>query len=195
MALDLHKIGVKFFVEDRSTQTLLEFIPIFHGWIQTYALEDLLIDVADYSHVHAGPGILLIAHEGNYGIDETGDRRGMVYYSKRRLEGSLPERLATVCRKALQACLLLEEEPELEGRIRFRGEEIQIFANDRLSAPNDDETFQAFEPTLTEFLARLYPDDMDCSLTREADPQERLSVTVRASTSVSVGTLLERLEM
>ena len=74
--MDLQKIGMKFFAEDGSTIDLVEFIPIFHRWIQNKALSDLLIDVADYSHVHAGPGILLIAHEGNYAVDETGNRRG-----------------------------------------------------------------------------------------------------------------------
>lgn len=191
--MELHKLGVKFFVQDPASVGFLEFIPIFHRWIQTRALDDLLIDVADYSHVHAGPGILLVAHEGNYGVDETGNRRGLLYYSKHPLEGDLAVRLTTVCRKTLQACRLLEREPELEGRIKFRGEKLQVFANDRLAAPNTDETFAAFEPALTEFLARLYPGE-EYLLIRETDPKERFSVTVRASVPVEVGTLLERLD-
>lgn len=190
--MELHKLGVKLFVQDPTPVELLEFIPIFHRWIQTKALDDLLIDVADYSHVHAGPGILLVAHEGNYGFDETGNRRGLLYYSKHSLEGNLAARLTTVCRKTLKACRLLEQEPELEGRIKFRGEELQVFANDRLIAPNTDETFAAFESALSEFLAKLYPGE-EYLLIRETDPRERFSVTARTSVSVEVGTLLERL--
>lgn len=190
--MELHKLGVKFFVQDPTQVGFLEFIPIFHRWIQNKALDDLLIDVADYSHVHAGPGILLVAHEGNYGIDETGNRRGLLYYSKHPLQGDLTERLATVCRKTLKACQLLEREPELEGRIKFRGEELQLFANDRLAAPNTDETFAEVEPVVTEFLTKLYSGE-ECRLNREPDPKERFSVTVKAPAPVEVGILLDRL--
>jgi hypothetical protein len=190
--MELDRLGVKCFVENAASVELLEFIPIFHRWIQTRALDDLLIDVADYSHMHAGPGILLVAHEGNYGLDETGHRRGLVYYSKRELEGSLSERLATVCRKALKACERLECEPELQGRLKFWGDELQVFANDRLLAPNSDETWAVFEPELRELLSRLYP-SADYSLSREPDPKERLSVTVKASAPAEIGALLRRL--
>jgi len=33
---------------------------------------------------------MLIAHEGNYALDETGHERGVVYYSKHTLAGELP---------------------------------------------------------------------------------------------------------
>lgn len=191
--MELHRIGFKFFVESGADIGFLEFIPIFHRWIQTRALDDLLIDVADYSHVYAGPGILLVAHEGNYAMDETGNRRGLMYYSKRELTGSLLERLTRVCGKALKACQRLEQEPELKGRIRFRGDEFEIFVNDRLLAPNSNETLAAVEPTLTEFLGRLY-EGMGYSLTREADSKERFSVTVKALAPVETGILLGRLQ-
>ncbi len=186
------RLGVKCFVENAASAELLEFIPIFHRWIQTRALDDLLIDVADYSHMHAGPGILLVAHEGNYGLDETGHRRGLVYYSKRELEGSLSERLTTVCKKVLKACERLEREPEMQGRLKFRGDELQVFANDRLLAPNSDETWAVFEPELRVLLSRLYP-SAEYSLSREPDPKERFSVTIKASAPVEIGTLLQRL--
>ena len=85
--MDLHKFGIKFFAADAERIDILKLIPIYHRWIQQSALEDLLIDVADYSHVPAGPGVMLIAHEGNYALDETGHERGVVYYSKHKLDG------------------------------------------------------------------------------------------------------------
>ena len=191
-AMDLHKIGIKFFAEEGNAIGLVEFIPIFHRWIQIDALDNLLIDVADYSHVHAGPGTLLVADEGNYGFDETGNRRGMVYYSKRPLSGTLPERLATVCQKVLKACQLLEQGPETKGRLKFRGDEVQIFSNDRLLAPNNDDAFEAFEPALEEFLTRLYPGSV-YTLERERDPKERFSVTAKTAQPVAIDTLLQRL--
>jgi hypothetical protein len=99
--VDLHKFGIKLFAVDAKRFDILKLIPMYHRWIQQKALEDLLIDVADYSHVPAGPGVMLIAHEGNYALDETGHQRGVVYYSKHTLSGELPERFAQVARKTL----------------------------------------------------------------------------------------------
>ena len=87
--MDLYKFGIKFFAADADGFDLLRLIPVYDRWIQQNALENLLIDVADYSHVPAGPGVMLIAHEGNYALDETGHERGVVYYSKRRPTGEL----------------------------------------------------------------------------------------------------------
>jgi hypothetical protein len=191
--MELHKIGVKVFADEDTHIDPLELIPVFHRWIQNRALEDMLIDVADYSHVHAGPGILLVAHEGNYGFDETDNRRGLVYYSKHPLAGGPSARLATVCRKTLIACQRLEREtPELQGRLRFKGEALQIFSNDRLVAPNTDETAAAFQPVLEDLLTRLYPDG-NTRIAREPNPRKRFALTVEDAEPVTVDTLLDRL--
>lgn len=187
--MDLHKIGVKVYAE-RPLDDPLALIPVFHRWIQQGLLDDLLIDVADYSHVPQGPGIMLIAHQGNYALDETAGRPGLAYYSKRALQGSLDERLAAVLGKALAACRLLEQDSEL----RFRGEALQVFINDRLAAPNDEASLAALEPALRNLAARLYA-GLDVTLERaDADPRERLGVELRAPEAVTVGALLERLE-
>ena len=112
--MDLNKFGIKFFAQDAQAFDILKLIPVYHRWIQRNALEDLLIDVADYSHVPSGPGVMLIAHEGNYALDETGHERGVVYYSKQKLAGDLPERFAHVAQRALQAAELMREDAELE---------------------------------------------------------------------------------
>ena len=78
-----HKFGVKLFITNPTAKSLKEFIPVFHGWIQRQALPGhMLLDVHDYSHVHHGPGILLVAHEANLSIDEAEGRRGLVYIRK-----------------------------------------------------------------------------------------------------------------
>ncbi|MGH7856127.1 MAG: hypothetical protein ACREQY_02270 [Candidatus Binatia bacterium] len=189
---DLQKLAIKLFAEPGTSPALPEFIPVFHRWIQTGPVEDLLIDVADYSHVEAGPGILLVAHEGNYAVDMAGGRMGLLYSRKQPFEGSLVERLTAVTRAALRACRLLEEAPELEGRIRFRGDEMLIVANDRLRAPNTDETLAELRGALGEFFARVYG-GMAVSLEREADPKERFSVTARVGHESGIEPLLRRL--
>jgi hypothetical protein len=190
--MDLHKFGIKFFAgTDAEKIDILKLIPIYHRWIQQNALEDLLIDVADYSHVPAGPGVMLIAHEGNYALDETGHERGVVYYSKHRLAGELPERFAQVASKALKAARLMSEDAELEGALKVPGNRLQFFANYRLVAPNTDATYAEIEPALKSFLDRLYA-GTKYTLTRELDEKERLSVRVEADGEVALETLLAR---
>ena len=188
---ELYKFGVKLYVETTGDLALTDLIPVYHRWIQRHAVPGMLIDVADYSHVHDGPGVLLIAHEGNYGMDDTNGKRGMLYYQKRPLEGNAVERLTTVCRNALQACRLLEQDPELNGAIRFRGDRLRIIANDRLLAPNDQATQQSMMTLLPELLDNLYQGDY--SMAVEPDGRERFAVDVDAAEPVSVDELLNRL--
>ena len=190
--MDLHKFGIKLFAVDAQGFDILKLIPMYHRWIQQKALEDLLIDVADYSHVPAGPGVMLIAHEGNYALDETGHERGVVYYSKHTLAGELPERFVQVARKVLKAAQLMTGDAELHGELKVPGNALQFFANDRLVAPNTDAAYAELEPTLKSFLDRLYA-GAPYTLVRESDPKERLSVRARTAAPVELQTLLARL--
>ena len=190
--MDLHKIGLKIFAEEGSTVNLVEFIPVFHRWIQEKALDNLLVDVADYSHVHAGPGIVLVAHAGNYAIDETGNRRGFVYYSKHELNGNLLHRLTNVCRHALNACKLLQAEQQFKDRLNFPGSEFQLFTNDRLNAPNTDATWAKLEPEIQGFLDTLFA-GTGFTLNRETDPRGRFQVNITVAEPVPVETLLQQL--
>jgi hypothetical protein len=190
--MDLHKFGIKLFAVDAERIDILKLIPMYHRWIQQDTLEDLLIDVADYSHVPAGPGVMLIAHEGNYALDETGHERGVVYYRKHPLAGELPERFARVAYNALRAAQLMSQDAELEGTLKLPGNHLQFFANDRLVAPNTDASYAELEPALKAFLDRLYA-GARYTLAREADRKERLSVRVQAEGEVALETLLARL--
>ena len=190
--MDLNKFGIKFFAQDAQGFDILKLIPVYHRWIQRNALQDLLIDVADYSHVPSGPGVMLIAHEGNYALDETGHERGVVYYSKNKLTGDLSERFAHVAQRALKAAELMREDAELEGAVKVPGNRLQFFANDRLVAPNTDAAYAEIEPSLRTFLDRLYA-GAPYTLTREGDPKERLSIRVQTDRPVELQTLLDRL--
>ena len=58
--MELQKLNVKIFVEGPNAVPLTDFIEIFHGWIQ--ATDGVYHDVADYSHMQAGPGVVLVAN-------------------------------------------------------------------------------------------------------------------------------------
>jgi hypothetical protein len=190
--LELHRLGIKVAAEGPDALQLDDFIPLFHRWIQQHALDELLIDVADYGHVHQGPGILLVAHEGNYSFDESGGRRGLVYYTKRALPGDLAERLRLICRRVLNAGRLIEEDAAFAGKLRFNGADLEIFANDRLTAPNSDATLKALRPAIEGLISKLHP-GVKFDLIREPDAKERFSVRVKIAGSATVPVLLSRL--
>jgi hypothetical protein len=190
--MDLYRIAVKLPAQQASGVELTELVPVFHRWIQTSAVDGLLIDVADYAHVHQGPGIMLIAHEGHYAMDLGDGRLGLQYERKRPMQGGLEERLASVCRTALRACAQLEEAPELGGRLKFAGDELRLVAGDRLVAPNDERTAESLRPAIAALAARLYG-GASCDLQLEPDPRERFAMTIKTAQPVPLSQLLQRL--
>src|ERR1700722_7223555 len=137
--MQLQHVNVKLLVQSRGVASLEPLVPVFHGWIENQdARDELLIDVADYSHVPAGPGVVLIGHEGNYSVDNTGNRLGVRYNRKAAVDGSNQDRLAQAARAPLTACRRLAAEPRLSDKFQFNGRDIEIFVNDRLVAPNTD---------------------------------------------------------
>ena len=64
--------------------------------------------------------------------------------------------------------------------------------NDRLRAPNTEETMEALRPDLDEFLARLYPGGPR-RVQRDSDERERLTLRIEARDVLPVCSLLDRL--
>jgi hypothetical protein len=174
--MEVHRLGVKFFAADPTSVRLGAFIPIFHGWIQKQNLTGhLLIDVHDYSHTHHGPGILLVAHEGNFSIDMSDGRPGLMYYRKTPTALSPVEHLTTVFRSALQASRFLER----DARMRFNMDEFIVIANDRLNAPNNDQTFAELQPTLSAALKQVFEGAEFHFARASIDAKERFTVSCR----------------
>ncbi|MBI1732321.1 MAG: hypothetical protein HYR49_06080 [Gammaproteobacteria bacterium] len=188
--MELHRIGIKVPMQEGLTLPALDFIQVFHQWIQAHTLPGVLIDVADYSHVHHGPGILLITHAGNYSVDEIGGRRGVSYYSKHALPGDLTARLITVCRLALQACDLLEREARFAGKLKFNAGELELFANDRLEAPNTAATETAILPAVKSLLGKLYP-GAESTVERDPDTRERFTLRIDSGMQADSAKLLK----
>ncbi len=189
---DLQRIALKVFLTHDSTLDPRDVIPVFHRWIQTQAVDGLLIDVADYTHLPTGPSVLLVAHEGQYALDRTDGRLGFQYTRTRPLEGPLAERLGGLGRTLVQAARLLETDATLPGPVRFAGNDIACVANDRLLAPNTTETLTAFRPALEAFLHTV-SGEADWSLTREPDPGAPFAVRAQAPTPATLGSVASRL--
>jgi hypothetical protein len=147
---------VKLFLENPEAVPLAAFTGVFQRWIQQKALKGLLIDVADYRHVFEGPGVILIGHESDYGIENRDGRLGLLYTRKRQFDPDLPTQLRTSLRLALAAAALLESDPTFEPRLKFRADEVEIRFPDRLQLPNRPETFELVKEDVSAVLAEVY---------------------------------------
>lgn len=198
--MDTPKYDLKLFVDDASSLVLDALIPVFHRWIQTHALADLLIDVADYRHVPHGPGVILIGHDAHYGMDRAVARRPGLLYSRRRETHasrqairSVPQRLQSVFRDALTACQLLQAEPTLQTPLRFRTNELVLRVNDRLYASNTDEGCATLQAHLEPFLRQLYAGNT-IKVEPLSDPKASLTVRIQTAHEPALDTLLKRLD-
>src|ERR1700688_1363735 len=99
----LQHVNVKLFLKSPGGFDLEALVPVFHGWIRDRVCEELLLDVADYRHVPAGPGVVLIGLQADYAVDNTDDRLGVRYNRKAALDGSNQDRLQQAARATLLA--------------------------------------------------------------------------------------------
>ena len=180
MTADIQNVNVKIFAEPGSDPDWHALIPVFHRWIQNNTLPGLVLDVADYAHVPAGPGIMLIGHDAFYGLDNRANRLGMLFNRRTATTGTPQEKFLAAYEAALFAATKLELEPEIAGRVRFNPRHFEVFVNDRLLAPNTEATWQALEPALrTAFGA-------DSDLEWDADPRGLFRVQVHQKKNPTV---------
>jgi hypothetical protein len=188
--MNVQHINFKLFIENPESVNLADYAAVFNSWIQKQALEELLIDVADYLHVYHGPGIMLIGHEADYSLDNRSGRLGLLYNRKAQLEGMTQDKLAQAARAALTAAQILER----ENRLKFKTSEAQIIINDRLLVPNTAETFAALESDFRSFFNKFYS-DVAYTLTHQSDPRERFTINVKTESQFDVEALLKNLAM
>lgn len=187
--MNVQHINIKFFIENPDEVKLEEYAGVFNNWIQRHVMAELLVDVADYIHVHHGPGVILIGHEADYSLDNRLGRLGLLYNRKAALDGLVQEKLTQATRAALTAARLLEK----ENGLKFSGQEVQVVINDRLLVPNTPETFTTLEADLREFFETLYGGAEYTLTYQSADPRERFTVSVKATARFEVETLLKHL--
>lgn len=191
--MQLQHINVKLLVKNPEKADLEPLILVFHSWIEEQAFEELLLDVADYRHVPAGPGVVLIGHQANYSVDNTDERLGVRYNRKAAVNGSNQDVLWQAMRASLIACQRLESEPTLDGKLQFNGQEIEFIVNDRLLAPNRDKTQEMLRPEFETFFEKLFGGS-EYSLSYDGDTRKRFGVTVKSSLTFSTADLLANLE-
>ena len=172
----IQHVRVKIFASAAAVD-LGDAIPVFHRWIQDRVCPEMLIDVADYRHVPNGPGVMLIAHEANYSLDNTKGRLGLLY-SRKQAGGEAQENLRQAFDAAVAACGRLEQEPAFAGKLKFDPGDCEFSINDRLLAPNREATYRTLKPEFDRFLAEVWGAG-SYSLERRGEERELFQVGAR----------------
>jgi hypothetical protein len=190
--MQVQQLGVKLFARDGAAVDQTELTPIFHRWIREDRLPGrLLIDVADYRHVHHGPGIMIVGHEAHYAMDEAEGRLGLAYHRRRDPLGDVSEKLAEASREALVAADALEQEPSLTGRLGFYGDRVLVRVLSRLATPDLDAAWREFEPAVLAFGERLWA-GAKVEVTRTGGAKGPLGAELRSGEDAALETLLSR---
>jgi hypothetical protein len=188
--MDSYKLAIKWFARDSSAVAPEALVPVFHSWIQNRSLPNhQAIDVANYAHVVHGPGVVLVAHEGNFAYDLAEGRPGLLYTRQRPLSGTFEQRLSAVCAASLAASAMLEQTPG----IAFHTDRVLFRINDRLLAPNTVETFKSVEPELNTFFSTLLGAAVKLEHLPAVDRPFEVAIQGSA-TSASLGSLRSRIK-
>lgn len=185
---ELKRIDLKIFAKSAGGVDTEAFMGVLQRWIQRRAVPGVLIDVADYGHVHHGHGTVLIGHEQNISVDYGDGRMGVLVRLKRPAEVTLTARIEAALRLALKACRLLEEDAAFAGKLSFDPSSFVFVANDRLLAPNDGANFAALKPAVETAAKAVYGGPVSIERVK-GDPRERLTLRVAASKPVTLAAL------
>ncbi len=190
--MDLQQINIKVFATENSSINYTNFIKVFNRWMEEDDSDDYL-NYADYSHVDAGPGVLLILKQANYSIDNAYHQPGFLYNRKHAMEGDNAEKIRHALTEVLSKCEQLEASAELEDDVHFDGADILLMINNRHIAPNTPETAESIQAALTPVLQQMYGDD-DFTVARTSeDARERFAVRISANSDKPISELLSNL--
>jgi hypothetical protein len=101
-------------------------------------------------------------------------------YTRRLAGGAAQDNLRQAYEAAAAACKRIEESAEFGGALRFDPGEVEITINDRLLAPNTDETWNALRPELDRFLSAVWGAG-GYRIERRGGPRELFGVLARRS--------------
>ncbi len=190
--MDLQQINIKVFTTKDSRINYTNFIKVFNRWMDDNEQDDYL-NYADYSHVDAGPGVLLISKRANYSIDNDWNEPGFLYNRKHAVDGDNSEKIRHALAEVLAKCEQLETSVELEDAVHFSGADILFMVNNRHIAPNTPETAEAIQQVLTPVLRQMYGND-DFTLERiSEDVRERFALRISADSNKTISELLSNL--
>ena len=178
------RLTVRFRVADPPAD-LEPAIGVFHRFIQKGQVEGQILDVADYRHVPRGPGVLLIGHDVDYGLN----RDTLTLVRKRSGHDPAATQLRDLLRMGLGAMEAIGYDGALD--VDFDRSRFTVAAVDRrLGSPDEveDALRAAIEPAVIE----LYGPDVAITPVEIDDRRRVPELFVEADADIAA-TVLEKL--
>ena len=136
----------------------------------------MLIDVVDYSHISDGPGIMLIAHEGQFSFDLENNQPGVFYLRKTNLNGDFDEKINYVINTVVLSARLIQKNA-IGKEVQFLNNSFRFISNDRRLAENSKANQKLYSNALECYLDKNYP-GAKWVLENFTQGEERLAITV-----------------
>lgn len=174
MDQDLQRVDVKQLLDAPRDPDIDPFLVIFDRWRKQDGHPCDWVDLADYAHMPAGPGILIVGKRDSFSVNLNPPGPGLLTSVRSGLDGGLAERLREAFRRARELNAAVLAEPEFPRRMQVIDGAWEVFINDRLRFPNSDASDRRIRPALAEALG-VTPR----SLVRHADPRGRLGYSIR----------------
>ena len=186
--MDFEHLALKLYVSQPDELRMSAVTNAFHDFISSNALGELLIDTVDYTHVHQGPGVVLIGHASDYALDLSEGRPGLSC-TRKRDHAPAASRAEDLLRRTLAAADKLEQRSEVGAK--FRTDELCFTVADRLRLSRNPDPFAAAKEAWAPLLERVF--GIEPSLSQEGDPRQPFTVRARLSTDLSASEALRRL--
>ena len=135
--------------------------------------------------VGRGPGSGLGKTSGR---GHKGQKSRSGYSRKRGFDGDFQAGIDDAFRRALLACKMLEEESNLD--FEFETAEVLFRVQDRLNAPNEESTYEAYEPALRQATSLFFGES--ASFERVGGPREPFAVRIKTGANASIDESLAR---
>lgn len=174
MNQDLQRIDVKLLLATPPHPNIDVFLEIFNRWRQREDHPCDWVDLADYAHMPAGPGILIAGKRDTFSINLNPPGPGLLTSTHAGLEGPLEDRFREAFRRARELSRSVLSEPEFPVEFSVSDEGWEIYVNDRLTFPNSDASDAVIRPALASALG-VSPE----SIVRHANRLGRLGYSAR----------------
>lgn len=178
------RVSLRFPVTN-APEELQPAIPAFHRFIQRGLVEGALLDVADYRHVPRGPGVMLIAHDVDYGL--THDAFTVV--RKRSASDTAATQVTDLLRMGLGFMEELAADHDLD--VSVDPARVTVAVHDRALGTRD-EVAEQLRSQLEPVAAELYGEQAKVAVVESEDPRHAPAVQVEADPEAAAG-LLDRL--
>ncbi len=163
-------------------------IGVFHRCLQRGWLEGALLDVADYRHVPQGPGVMLVGHDVDLGLEH----EALVLVRKRSAGDDAAAQLSDLLRMAAVAVSAFAYDGTLDVDVDL-GRPTVTLLDRALAADLGDAAVEALAAAVAPALDAAYGTAPDVAAIATDDPRHAPALRADVGGDVSAADLVERL--